>query len=80
VLIPTLQGVAATAVPPEQRASVLALWTSFVRLGQLTGPLVAGLLIHLVSTSTVMIVGAFGFGLASLFWLRSSLDLSFGRN
>ena len=77
VLIPTLQSIVATSVPSEKRASVLALWTSFVRLGQLTGPLVAGLLIHVVNTGTVMIVGAVGFGLVSLFWLKTTLDLSF---
>lgn len=77
VLIPTLQNIVAASVPPEKRASVLALWTSFVRLGQLTGPLVAGFLIHVGTTGTVMIVGAVGFGLVSLFWLRTTLDLSF---
>ena len=76
VIIPMLQEVAATSVPPNHRASVLALWTSFVRLGQLTGPLTAGLLMNVVSTSTIVIIGAIGFGLVSLFWTRSSLDLS----
>jgi len=76
VIIPTLQGIAATSVPANQRASVLALWTSFVRLGQLTGPLVAGLLIQVASTDTVMIIGAFGFGLVSVFWVRTTLDVS----
>lgn len=76
VLIPVLQDMAATTVHPTHRASVLALWTSFVRLGQLTGPLIAGLIINIFSTDAVMIFGAVVFGLVSLFWARSTLDIS----
>lgn len=76
VLIPTLQDMAATSVPASQRASVLALWTSFVRLGQLTGPLAAGLIITWSSTEAVMIIGSIAFGMVSLFWIWASFDLA----
>lgn len=73
---PTLQSMAAAAVSADRRAGVLALWVSSMRLGQLAGPLVAGLLLSQSSTQTVMIVGSAAFATVSLFWLWFPTDLS----
>lgn len=76
VSIPSFQDMAATSAPSSHRASVLALWTSSVRLGQLIGPLTAGAILVLTSTSVVMIIGAVVFALVSLFWAWIPFDLS----
>jgi len=79
VLVPTLQDMIASSVPASHRASALALWTSSIRLGQLTGPLVAGLIISSSSTEMVMIVGAMVCASIVLIWTFFSSDLSPGQ-
>lgn len=60
-LIPSLQGVAIDAAPPEHRAAVVAVWVSSARMGQTLGPIAAGAL--LVGASTTIALWA-GFVLA----------------
>ncbi len=76
VSIPSFQDLIATSAPPSQTASVLALWTSSVRLGQLVGPLAAGTLLVWTSTGVVMVIGAFVFCAVSLFWMKFPLHLN----
>lgn len=75
VSIPSFQDLLATSAPSSQTASVLALWTSSVRLGQLVGPLAAGTLLVWTSTGVVMAIGAVVFCAVSLFWIRFPLFL-----
>lgn len=76
VSIPSFQGLAVTSTPSSQTASVLALWTSSVRLGQLVGPIAASVVLFWTSTSFVMIIGALVFFGVSMFWLQFPIDQS----
>lgn len=58
VLIPLLQDLAVEYTPAEHRASVIAIWVAFVRLGQTVGPLLAGVLIAAVGTGATLVIGA----------------------
>ncbi len=58
VFIPTLQDVASSASPPEQRGAVVAVWVGAARAGQTTGPLAAGALFAATSTNTTFLAGA----------------------
>lgn len=58
VFIPTLQDVASSASPPEQRGTVVAVWVGAARAGQTAGPIGAGALFAATSTNTTFIVGA----------------------
>jgi MFS transporter, ACDE family, multidrug resistance protein len=60
-LIPSLQGVAIDAAPPEHRAAVVAVWMSSARMGQTLGPIAAGAM--MVGASTTIALWA-GFALA----------------
>jgi len=57
-LIPNLQEVAVTAAPPEHRGAVVATWVGFARLGQTTGPLLAGAVLSTSGAPTVFAAGA----------------------
>lgn len=57
-LIPMLQDLNIAAAPEEHRASVIAVWVSFARLGQTIGPLVAGALLGFLSTGVTLALGA----------------------
>lgn len=57
-MFPTMQDTALTAAPDEQRAAVIATWTGFARLGQTTGPLVAGAVLAARGSTAAIVVGA----------------------
>lgn len=57
-LIPMLQDLNIAAAPEEHRASVIAVWVSFARLGQTIGPLIAGALLGFLSTGTTLALGS----------------------
>jgi ACDE family multidrug resistance protein len=57
-LIPMLQDLNIAAAPDEHRASVIAVWVSFARLGQTIGPLIAGVLLGFLSTGATLALGA----------------------
>ena len=57
-LIPMLQDLNISAAPDEHRASVIAVWVSFARLGQTIGPLIAGVLLGFLSTGATLALGA----------------------
>lgn len=57
-MLPTMQDTALTAAPDTQRAAVMATWTGFARLGQTTGPLVAGAVLAASGSGTALIAGA----------------------
>lgn len=57
-LIPMLQDLNIAAAPDEHRASVIAVWVGFARLGQTIGPLLAGVLLGFLSTGVTLAVGA----------------------
>jgi ACDE family multidrug resistance protein len=56
-LIPSLQGVAIDAAPPEHRAAVVAVWVSSARMGQTLGPIAAGALLAGASTTIALWAG-----------------------
>lgn len=58
VLIPTLQDVAVAEAPEGQRGGAVAAWVGAARLGQTLGPLLAGAVIAVGSTGTMLVVGA----------------------
>ncbi len=60
--IPTLQDLVAERAPEHLRGVLMALWVAGLRVGQTTGPLIAGVAIGLWSTSTVLVLagGAVG--------------------
>lgn len=74
VSIPSFQDLAATSAPVSKTASVLALWTSSVRLGQLMGPLLAGALLAWTSTGMIMLMGAIVFCAVSVFWIQFPIN------
>jgi hypothetical protein len=53
-----LQDLNIAAAPDEHRASVIAVWVSFARLGQTIGPLIAGVLLGFLSTGATLALGA----------------------
>lgn len=57
-LIPMLQDLNVSEAPDEHRASVIAVWVSFARLGQTIGPLAAGALLGFLGTGTTLALGA----------------------
>lgn len=57
-MFPTMQDVAIDGAPDSQRAAVMATWTGFARLGQTTGPLLAGLLLTVADSRVVLLAGA----------------------
>jgi len=59
-MIPALQDTALRDAPEQHRASVMAVWTASVRLGQTIGPLAAGLLIASTSTTWALLSGMVG--------------------
>ncbi len=73
-IIPALQDVATSVPPPEQRASVMAVWVSAIRAGQTVGPLGAAALFAATSTSTTMVVGAALFAVVGLLFLVGPID------
>lgn len=69
-LIPSLQDTALDHAPDEHRAAVIATWTGSARLGQTTGPLVAGLIVGAAGTRWALGAGALASaGLVALFAL-----------
>jgi len=56
-LIPSLQGVAIDAAPPEHRGAVVAVWVSSARMGQTLGPIAAGALLAGASTTIALWAG-----------------------
>ena len=57
-LIPMLQDLNISAAPEEHRASVIAVWVAFARLGQTVGPLISGIMLGFLSTGTTLVIGA----------------------
>lgn len=57
-MFPTMQDVAITDAPDAQRASVMATWTGFARLGQTLGPLLAGLVLATSTSTAAMLAGS----------------------
>lgn len=57
-LIPMLQDLNIAAAPEEHRASVIAVWVSFARLGQTVGPLISGAMLGFLSTGSTLVLGA----------------------
>lgn len=72
--IPTLQDVTTSAPPPEERASVVAVWVSAVRLGQAVGPVGTAALFAATSTGTAMVAGAGLFAVVAVVFLFGPLD------
>lgn len=56
-LIPSMQDIAITEAPDDLRASVMANWTGFARLGQTAGPLLAGLVLATSNSTWAMLAG-----------------------
>lgn len=65
-LIPNLQEVAVAAAPPEHRAAVVATWVGFARLGQTSGPLLAGVLLSASGAPAVFWAGSIASAAAML--------------
>ena len=63
---PTLQDFAAAAALPHQLPMVLAAWVSIMRLGQAVGPLAAGRLLEVSSTTTTILVCAIPLGVLAV--------------
>ena len=57
-LIPMLQDLNISAAPEEHRASVIAIWVAFARMGQTLGPLVSGAMLGFLTTGTTLVIGA----------------------
>ena len=57
-LIPTLQDRAVDASPDDHRGAVMAVWVGAARLGQTTGPLVAGVALTTRTPGTTLMGGA----------------------
>lgn len=55
--VPTLQAALARVAHPEQRAAIMSLWGSTVRIGQTFGPLLTGWLISMRGASVTLTVG-----------------------
>jgi MFS family permease len=69
-MIPALQTTALSHAPGPHRAAVMATWTGFARLGQTTGPLVAGAILTAGGTSWALVSGSFASAaLMAIFWL-----------
>lgn len=66
MFIPTIQDLAMATAPNEHRGAVVAVWVGAARLGQTTGPLLAGLALSAWSPGTTLMVGS---GLAGLILL-----------
>lgn len=56
-MFPTMQDVAITEAPDDQRAAVMATWTGFARLGQTLGPLLAGLVLAVADSTVALLAG-----------------------
>lgn len=61
-MIPGLQTTALSHAPGQHRAAVMATWTGFARLGQTTGPLVAGAILAAGGTTWALVSGAVASG------------------
>lgn len=72
--IPALQDVTTSVPPPEQRASVVAIWVSAVRLGQAVGPVAAAAAFAATSTGTTMILGAALFAVVAVVFAVGPID------
>lgn len=57
-MIPTMQDLVASNAPDDSRGAVVSFYVSVVRAGQTTGPLLTGLALGAVATSTVFAVGS----------------------
>lgn len=69
-LIPSLQDTAIRRAPDDHRGAVMASWTGFARLGQTTGPLVAGAILAGSTTTWGLLAGTIRSGaLLALFVL-----------
>ncbi|MCP4084187.1 MAG: MFS transporter [Actinomycetia bacterium] len=64
--IPTLQDLVAGNAPPEGRAAVVSVYTSFLRLGQTIGPLIVGALLGVIETHQAFYLGGAILALAAL--------------
>lgn len=58
ILMPLLQDLVLEDSPSEVRAVSMAVWIGFARLGQTIGPLLAGLMLGVVTTGTTFVAGA----------------------
>ncbi|MDY7101442.1 MAG: MFS transporter [Actinomycetota bacterium] len=57
-MVPTMQDLVASNAPDESRAAVVSFYVSVVRAGQTIGPLLTGVALGIVGTSTVFAVGS----------------------
>ncbi len=73
-VIPALQEVATVVPPPEQRASVLAIWVAAIRLGQAVGPIAAAALFAATSTSFTLATGAVLLTVVGVLYLVGPID------
>lgn len=72
-MIPSLQATALSHAPGEHRAAVMATWTGFARLGQTTGPLVAGLILAAGGTTWALVSGSLAAALLMAIFSLSSI-------
>lgn len=64
--IPTLQDLVVGNAPPEARAAVISVYTSFLRAGQTIGPLIVGALLGVIETHQAFYVGGAILGLVAV--------------
>lgn len=69
-MFPSMQDVAISESPDDQRASVMATWTGFARLGQTTGPLLAAAVLAIGGSRAAILFGSvLAGGMVSVFGL-----------
>lgn len=70
-MFPTMQDVAISEAADDERASVMATWTGFARLGQTLGPLLTGLVLAASGSTAAMLAGsALAAGMGAVFLTR----------
>lgn len=72
-MLPTMQDAAIGTSPDEHRASVMATWTAFARLGQTVGPLLTALVLSGWGTQAALYGGAVGASLLLAVYVFSPL-------
>lgn len=79
-LIPNLQEVAVAAAPGEHRAAVVATWVGFARLGQTSGPLIAGVLLSASGAPAVFWAGSAASAAAMLVFVAGPIGRAASTN
>ncbi|MFP5489693.1 MAG: MFS transporter [Acidimicrobiia bacterium] len=72
-MFPSMQDVAITEAPDDQRAAVMATWTGFARLGQTVGPLLTGVVLAVADSTAAMLVGSALAAAMTMVFLRPGL-------